>query len=270
MLALHARRSHVSIRAFNERYADRPLIVALTGTDLYRDIRSDRDAIDSLQRATRLIVLQERGANELAPELRGKVDIVYQSARPQVPVPALKNIFEISVIAHLREEKDPFRAALALDYLPPESRVGVRHYGKALDATLAPTARALMQRQRRYRWLGEKPRHLVARRLARSQALVISSRMEGGANVASEAIAQGIAVLASDIPGNVGMFGADYAGYFAAEDEQALARLIVKFETEPAFRALLKRQIRARQPLISREREHSSLLACIDKASKNQ
>src|ERR1700752_1856911 len=51
MLALHARRSAASIAAWERArarggkgQARRPLIVVLTGTDLYRDIRSDAGA----------------------------------------------------------------------------------------------------------------------------------------------------------------------------------------------------------------------------------
>src|SRR5215472_12255891 len=67
MIALHARRSHASIAEFRERCPGKPLVVALTGTDLYRDIRSDRDARRSLEMADRLVVLQDRARLELAP-----------------------------------------------------------------------------------------------------------------------------------------------------------------------------------------------------------
>lgn len=266
MLALHARRSHASIRAFNDRYPERALLVALTGTDLYRDIQTDHDAIDSLQRATRLIVLQDQGPLELAPELRDKTDVVYQSARSVVAPPPLKAIFEVSLLAHLREEKDPFCAAAALAFLPAHSRLHVRHYGKALVEDMAATALEWMQQQTRYQWFGERPHHLVARRLARSRALIISSRMEGGANAASEAIAQGVPTLASHIAGNIGMFGSDYAGYYPVGDAQALARLMLKIETDDAFRDLLTRQTISRRALISRDRERDALRASITKA----
>jgi hypothetical protein len=66
MIALHARRSHASIAAFRERRPGRPLAVVLTGTDLYRDIRSDRDARASLDLGDRFVVLQDMGRKELA------------------------------------------------------------------------------------------------------------------------------------------------------------------------------------------------------------
>src|SRR5918997_6340650 len=61
MIALHARRSHPSIRRYAAAFPKRPLIVTLTGTDLYRDIRSDEAARESLELATALTVLQEKG-----------------------------------------------------------------------------------------------------------------------------------------------------------------------------------------------------------------
>ena len=75
MLALHARRSHASIRNYVVCYPDQPLILALTGTDLYRDIRTDPEAQASLQLATRMIVLQEMGLQELTPTLRRKTAV---------------------------------------------------------------------------------------------------------------------------------------------------------------------------------------------------
>jgi hypothetical protein len=44
MISLHARRSHPSIKGYATAYPERPLVVVLTGTDLYRDIRSDEAA----------------------------------------------------------------------------------------------------------------------------------------------------------------------------------------------------------------------------------
>ena len=81
MLALHARRSHASIRNYVMCYPDQPVILALTGTDLYRDIRTDAEAQASMQLATHMIVLQEMGLQELTPALRRKTRVVVQSAQ---------------------------------------------------------------------------------------------------------------------------------------------------------------------------------------------
>jgi glycosyltransferase involved in cell wall biosynthesis len=78
----------------------------------------------------------------------------------------------------------------------------------------------------RYRWLGSVPHARALRWLASSHAMVISSRMEGGANVVCEALRIGVPVLASRISGNVGLLGERYAGYFKVGDERDLARLI--------------------------------------------
>src|SRR6266850_6400960 len=66
MLALHARRSHASIKRFGRK----PLVVALTGTDVYRDIHDSPEARESLELADRLIVLQPKAAEELPARLR--------------------------------------------------------------------------------------------------------------------------------------------------------------------------------------------------------
>jgi hypothetical protein len=58
LIALHARRSFESIERFHKTYPHRPLIVVLTGTDLYRDIHRNRRALRSLELATRLVGLQ--------------------------------------------------------------------------------------------------------------------------------------------------------------------------------------------------------------------
>ena len=44
LIALHARRSYPSIEEFHRLHPGLPLIVVLTGTDLYRDIRTDPNA----------------------------------------------------------------------------------------------------------------------------------------------------------------------------------------------------------------------------------
>jgi glycosyltransferase involved in cell wall biosynthesis len=98
-------------------------------------------------------------------------------------------------------------------------------------------------------------------------AMVISSRMEGGANVVSEAIAAGLPVIASNIDGNIGLLGDDYNGYYPVEDEAALAKVLYRAETDPAFLRRLDEQCRARAPLFDPALERAAwvrLLATFD------
>jgi putative glycosyltransferase (TIGR04348 family) len=259
MLALHARRSHASMRNYVMCYPDQPLVVALTGTDLYRDIRTDAEAQASLQLATRLIVLQDMGLNELAPALRRKTHVVYQSALVVRRPPQLKSCFEVMVSGHLRDEKDPFRAAAALAHLPKESRIRVTHIGGAMSDAMAQEAQGWMKREPRYRWRGEVAHGQALRLLARGRLMVISSRMEGGANVVSEALANNVPVIGSRIAGNIGMLGKDYAGYYALENERALAQLLSRAEMDEAFYRKLAAQCRARKPLVTHAAERNAL-----------
>ena len=259
MLALHARRSFASIRAFAERFPSRPLIVTLTGTDLYRDIHENANAQQALELAHRLIVLQERGLDELAAHLAAKTRVIYQSAPDIARRPSPAHTFEVLVIGHLRTEKDPFRVALATAHLPEHSRIQVTHLGSALSDEMAETAEMAQNKLPRWTWAGDVPHRTVLKRLARAHLLVISSVMEGGANVICEALAADVPVLASHMPGNIGMLGEDYPGYFPVGDERRLARLLAMAEDDPGFYAELVSHARARRGLMRPEQEASRL-----------
>jgi putative glycosyltransferase (TIGR04348 family) len=254
MIALHARRSHPAIAAFTQAFPHRPLIVVLTGTDLYRDIRADPSARRSLELASRLVVLQERGPDELETHLHVKTRVIYQSAPSVLPAPKRMRTFDICVVAHLREEKDPLRAAYASELLPPDSRIRVLHVGEALTAQMAEEAGRCRQFAR-WKWLGSRRHGETRRIIAGCRMLVQSSRMEGGANSIVEAVTAGVPVLASDILGNVGMLGEDYSGYYPLADSRALAALMYRAEIDMSFSAGLAAQCAERAPLFVPARE---------------
>ncbi len=273
MIALHARRSAASISLWKSK-PDRPLILALTGTDLYRDIRTDAAAQESMRVADAMIVLQAEGLNELAPALRAKTRVIHQSVRAVQRLDPPSSFCLITVIGHLRDEKDPLRAAYALQHLPADSRIRVVQLGGAMDDQLAAEARTIAGREAaraiaaneasralgpRYRWPGELAHGDAMRWLARSHAMVISSRMEGGAHVVSEAIACAVPVLASHIPGNIGLLGTDYPGYYPLEDEVALAQLMLRIEQDKRFVLSLERALVRRRHLTDAEAERGAL-----------
>jgi len=265
MIALHARRSYASIKQFAALHPYNPLIVVLTGTDLYRDIQNDASAQESLNLATRLIVLQDMGLLELPDKYRVKTDVLYQSAMPINTKIPMKKRFEVCLIGHLRDEKDPFRSALATLLLPPQSRIHITHIGRALDEAMAEEARKLMNSSSHYSWIGEISHSEVRRKLSRSHLMVITSRMEGGANVICEALMADVPVIASAVSGNIGMLGKDYAGYFPCGDEKALAALFWRAESDLAFYSQLKTQCAERKHYVQPEKEKSALLNLVEK-----
>ena len=269
LLALHARRSHASVVAFRKKYPDRPLVVTLTGTDLYRDLPVSREARESLRLADRVIVLQEDAIRLLDKNTRKKTRIVYQSANPTVRHSPPKAPFRVVVVGHLREEKDPFRAVAACSYLKKESfELELIQIGDALSREMKSEARNWTKREPRYRWLGGLAHPRAMAWIARSHLLVVSSVMEGGANVIAEAARIGTPVLASRMSGNLGMLGRNYPGYFPLFDGQALGGLIRKVvEDKPYFRKL-KRALAARRPLFAPATERRALHAVIRECRK--
>ena len=256
LIALHARRSHPSIKQFRRLHPDKPLVVVLTGTDLYRDIHVDEDARESLQLATRLVVLQRKGLDELAPELHEKTRVIYQSASPYPGRPGDRDRqFTVAAVGHMRPEKDPFRTAMAVRSLPSSSRISLVHIGAALGDGFVRRAKRETERNARYRWLGELPHWKTRQLMARSHILSITSHMEGSCNVLCEALASGVPVVASRISGLMGTLGDDYPGYFELGDTAGLKRLLIRAENDLPFYESLSRHCAEVAPLVSPERE---------------
>ena len=256
MLALHAWRSAESIQQFSDAFPNRPLIVAITGTDAYRFIHSHPDAtLRSIRLADYLVGLHDLIGNTLPPDQRDKLSVIHQSAEPIGKREPYKRYFHVSVMGHLRDEKDPMRPAMAVRKLPPESRIQVHHYGKPHTPEWADLARAEMRINPRYTWHGEIAHHKIRQVYRRTHLLVLPSRMEGGANVISEAIVAGVPVIASDIEGSIGLLGHDYAGYYPVENEEALSTLLLKAETDKAYYTKLERACISKRPLFTLENE---------------
>jgi putative glycosyltransferase (TIGR04348 family) len=260
MIALHARRSAASVQAWRQRWPDRPLVLVLTGTDLYHDITVDGQAQRSLQLADRLVVLNELGPDSLAPALRAKTQVCLQSSPTRQTLHKTSRHLRALMVGHLRSEKSPQTYFDAARRLGRRADILFDHVGSALDPSLADQARALAADDPQYRWLGALPHAVVRARIQAAHVLVHSSRIEGGAHVVIEALTAGTPVIASRIAGNVGLLGADYAGYFDWGDDRALVALLEQARDDGAMLPRLRAQCAARAPLFAPAQERQTLL----------
>lgn len=272
MLALHARRSWSSIAAWFGSNGSRGLAVVLTGTDLYRDIREDASAQESLRAADRLILLQERGLRSLPEELRHNARVIYPSATVRRELPKSPRLLRAVMIGHLRDVKSPDTLFAAMAVLATHSDIRVDHIGAALDPVLGRQAQATMAAYPNYRWLGPLSHESARSRIQRAHVLIHCSRMEGGAHVVMEAVMSGTPVLASRVDGNVGMLGENYAGYFPWGDARALAESVItcratQNEADGLLRQLVA-QARARASLFAPDTERAALRRLVSDLSQ--
>ncbi len=264
MLALHARRSAPSIAAWSA--SRRPLAVALTGTDLYRDVpNADADALRSLALADRLIVLHEGAPADVPAEHRTKCVVCFQSTASRRALPKTTRHLRALMVGHLRDEKDPRTAFAAMRLLAQRDDILLDHIGAPLDESLGGEAQALMREQPRYRWLGALPHAATLRHIQRAHVLVHPSAMEGGAHVVMESIRSGTPVLASRVSGNVGMLGREYRGYFESGDAAGLSALLQQLRDDPAMLQRVRMQCDQRSPLFEPAREQATLKNVIAK-----
>lgn len=261
MVALHARRSATAIARWRTLRPAAPLVVVLTGTDLYRDIAADPSARASMAAADRLVVLNPLGPRSLPPGLRSKARVVLQSCPVRQTVPKTQQHLRALMVGHLRAEKSPQTCFEAARLLGGRPDIRIDHIGAALEPALGEQAAALMAENPRYRWLGGMPHAATRRRIQAAHVLLHPSRMEGGAHVVIEAVRSGTPVLASRIDGNVGLLGEGYDGYFALDDASALAALLQRLRDEPAMLHHLALQCAGRAPLFDPARESATLQA---------
>ena len=263
LLALHAYRSHSSILQFKRQHPNQPVILIMTGTDIYRDILSRGEVRHAVQQsmhlASQIVLLQSASLEQIPREFVDKVTVIYQSTKGVTRKPPPKRHFLVSVIGHLRPEKDPFCITRALPLLTSASTIKVTHLGKAMSSEMRAHAKQCNTRLARYQWLGEQSHAKTMQILSRSHLMAITSLMEGGAHVITEAIAIGVPVIASDIAGNRGLLGDDYPGYYPAGDEKALARLMQKAENDSQFYQALEKCVHRRRQLVQPAFERRSI-----------
>jgi putative glycosyltransferase (TIGR04348 family) len=264
MIALHARRSADAIEHWSSQRPRRPLVLVLTGTDLYRDLAIDARAQASLARADRIVVLDEQGPEDLPAALRGRCTVSVQSVSARRTVDKPRRWLRAIAVGHLREEKGVeqlFDAARLLS--GRRGDILIDHLGAPLDRGLGQQAARLARDVPTYRWLDARPHADARRRIQHAHLLVHPSRMEGGAHAIIEAVRSGTPVVATRIPGNVGLLGEDYRGYVPVGDARALADMLVRCRDDPRFLQALARQCEKRAARFDPARERARLIRLV-------
>jgi len=266
LVALHGEKSFPAIGRAREASPALPIVLALAGTDLYGDGKPSPKTLEAIELATHLVVLQPRALEILPPPAAQRASVIYQSVTTTgTPRSSpLEDAFEVCVLAHLRAVKDPLLPARAARSLSASSRVLVRLIGGALDEGLGLEARREARENPRFAWEGALPRASALRLLRRARVLVSPSRHEGGSNAVSEALAFGVPVLATAIPGTLGLLGDDYPGTFPVGDEGALAHLLEWFEEDDTFQEELRQRGRERAWITAPELERRSWGALLE------
>ncbi len=140
----------------------------------------------------------------------------------------------------------------------------VEHAGAAHSDAWRLAAENEMRDNDRYRWHGPLDRDDARRLLATADVLACTSKLEGGANVVSEAIAHGVAVVGTDIGGNRGLLGHDHPGLVDVGDHQALARLFDRLDTDRSVLDELAQRSVDRQWMVDPAHERRQLEAVLD------
>ena len=258
LIALHATHNASTVVTTVKLFPQVATVVIMTGTDLNIDLAEDRSnasfrqAFESLESATRIVLLEPASLELLRkvdPRFVDKAVVIPQSASAANPtadeIEELPDAFldcdtfKVAVVGHLRAVKDPLAAAEAARLLPDQSRVHVIQWGAALEETFAEQATREMKKNRRYNWIGPVSHQHSLRQLQQCDVMVISSHLEGGPAVLSEAIVADVPIIAQEITATCGLLGHDYPGFYRNADRQQLADLMLKVELDRDFLKLL-------------------------------
>jgi putative glycosyltransferase (TIGR04348 family) len=257
LIAIHAVKSADSVLAAAAALPTLRIVVVLAGTDVYPRFDPPPAVSAALLRADAIVALQPAAAAALPAELQAKVRTIVQSATALTATRPPR--FRACMLAHLRAVKAPLLPIEALRRLPPTPPCELVLAGRALDPGTAAALATALQHEPRAHWLGELPRRTARQLLADSHVCIVPSTSEGGANVVSEAIAAGTPVLASAVPGNLGLLGHDWPGLFPSGSAEALAVLWQRMLTDAPFAAELTARTVALQPMVAPAREQAEL-----------
>lgn len=266
LIAMHGAKSRGIIGQDREIHPDGKILLVLTGTDIYPE--PCEAALESMAQADGIIVLQEKALEKIPARHLAKTSVVRQSAQKIIHRPREgAGCFEVCVVGHFRDVKNPLLTAEACRLLPAASCIRVRHAGGMLEPHYGALVAREQRENPRFQWLGELSTDEVSELLSSSALMVLTSHSEGGARVVGESIVQGTPVLSTRIDGVVGLLGDAYPGFFPNNDAPALAALLWRCESDPDFYARLRESAAVLAPRFAPEAERAALVEAVTKLS---
>lgn len=285
-IVLNAARSAAQVQAFVQ--ADIPVMLVMTGTDLYGVLRPNnahspdyRSAEAAMELSTMVVALQHEAAQEICdrwPGLADRVSVLLQTSPLRKPfspqVTAQSKTVRFLIAGHIREEKDPRTGFQGFHKAFPEGwakradggRVPVRliHVGGYRDKALMQELMLLSTQYPGILMEGPLTHAETMRMMTHVHCLIQPSVSEGGALVVSEAVACRLPVLASNIPAHRSQLGPDYPGLFRVGDADHLADCLKRFVGDQEFvDAIRQCQTRLAASLASTVHERDTLVALI-------
>ena len=277
MVAIGAEECDEAITAFLATHADGHLAVMLTGHNLYAQPEVSPIVARNIERASAIIVPNDHAVERLPPQFRDKTHVLYPAVElPEggveaIPDPPLREErqtdppqFEVCVANHLADYSDPLRTAEAARLLPEDSRIFVTHIGRVLDPQWEARVEGESETNPRYDWLGEASWSEARRYIKRARLLSLTSTIDGGGNTIAEAVVLGTPLVATRIPGHVGLTGEDYPGLLETHDERTLAEMMYAVETDPDFREQLDQECARMRPKFDMNSEREGWRKILD------
>ena len=235
-----------------------PVVLVLTGTDLYRDIISTKNSkkehcLRSIQLASAIVVLHENAVSDLLKVVsfpRERIFVVLQSVvdfKKRSFFFKKKNHYKILLLSNIREEKGIIIAIAGfLEFqknIDARTKFTLDHIGGVLDQGYFKKITNLLEGVKSVSFLGSAEKEKLQTILASYDLLLHSSFIEGGSLVIQEAHNAGLPIIASDISCHTALLGSAYVGLHSVGSAVDVSEKLHTFFFDELCRKKMEKQL---------------------------
>ncbi len=235
-----------------------PVVLVLTGTDLYRDIISTKNSkkercFRSIQLASAIVVLHENAVSDLLKVVsfpRERIFVVLQSVvdfKKRTFLFKKKNHYKILLLSNIRKEKGIIVAISGfLEFqknIDARTKFTLDHIGGVLDQGYFKKITNLLEGVKSVSFLGSIEKDKLQTMLASYDLLLHSSFIEGGSLVIQEAQNAGLPIIASDISCHAALLGSAYVGLHSVGSAKDVSEKLKTFFFDELCRKQMETQL---------------------------